>query len=101
MMSSRSIRRWALLGLQGGGLLSGEDAQAMDGVFDGGFQRRDGGQRGFELGARAGGVEFGGASGLGLRDRYVQGLALVVRITTGHRQLVLGAAQLEVVAGDF
>ena len=73
----------------------------MDGVFDGGLQRRDEGQRGVELGARAGGVEFGGAAGLELRDGDVQGFALVLDVAAGHLQLVLGAAQLKVVAGDF
>ena len=98
----RNGRGRSQFGFQRGGLLSGQDAEAMNGMFDGGLQRREGGQGGLELGVCAGGVQFGGAS-------RVQAWAVtnskvwrpIIHIGSGHGQFVLLAAQLEVVAGDL
>ena len=68
---------------------------------DGRLERRNTGPGGIELGLRPRGIERGAPAALQAGDGQSERLALVVGVARGDRELMLSAAQLEVVARDL
>jgi len=78
-----------------------EGADGVDGGARGGFESGNGGLGVGHLGLGAQHVEAGGQAGVELRLGQREPIALDGQILLRHRQLPLGAAQLDVVARHF
>ena len=86
---------------QGRGFFAKENGQAVDGAGGETFEAWNGGQRGIELSAGAGDVEFCAPAAIeaGLSD--FESFLLVAGIASSHGEFILRATEFEVVAGDF
>ena len=70
----------------------------MHGAPDGRLERENTGPGGIELGPRPRGIERRAPAALQARDGQSERLTLVVGVVPGDRELMLGPAQLEVIA---
>ena len=66
--------------------------------FDGGLQRGNAGQGRLQLRLRPRGIQLGATAAFQQGDGQLQGLPLILGILPRHREPILGATQLEIVA---